>query len=99
MPALPTIPYFELAPDWTCEVLSPSTTRIDRMLKLPIYGRAGVAFAWLVDPIQRTVEAFRLTNGQWSLLGIYGDDVARIEPFEDIEFPVATLWILDEQPA
>lgn len=99
MPALPTMPYFELAPDWICEVQSPSTTRIDRLLKLPKYGRAEVAFAWLVDPIQRTLEAFRLANGQWFLSGIYGDDVARIEPFEDIEFPVATLWISDEQPA
>jgi hypothetical protein len=68
------------------------------MLKLPTYGREGVAFAWLVDPMQRTLEAFRLANGQWSLLGIYGDDVARIEPFEGIEFPVATLWLSDAQP-
>jgi Uma2 family endonuclease len=99
MPLLPVTAAFDLAPDWVCEVLSPSTTRIDRMLKLPTYGRAGVAFAWLVDPIQRTLEAFRSINGQWSLLGIYGDDVARIEPFEEHEFPVATLWIPDAQPA
>lgn len=93
MPHLLDTAAFELAPDWVCEVISPRTGRLDRMLKLPAYGRAGVAYAWIVDPIQRTIEAFRLVNGHWSILGIYGDDVARIEPFEAIEIPLGALWL------
>ena len=39
MPAIPDVAFFTLAPDWVCEVLSPSTARIDRGEKLPIYAR------------------------------------------------------------
>jgi hypothetical protein len=38
MPELPDAPAFELAPDWICEVVSPSTATIDRAEKMPIYG-------------------------------------------------------------
>ncbi|HEX8617557.1 MAG TPA: Uma2 family endonuclease [Thermoanaerobaculia bacterium] len=98
MPVLLNTPAFDLAPDWVCEVVSPATGRLDRMLKLPRYAQAEVAFAWLVEPLQRFIDAYRLANGRWELLGTYGDDVARIEPFEAIEFPLATLW-LPEVPA
>ena len=37
MPELPTAAFFELAPDWICEVLSPSTAAEDRADKMPIY--------------------------------------------------------------
>ena len=50
MPAIPDAAFFTLAPDWVCEVLSPSTERIDRGRKLRIYAEAGVAHAWLVNP-------------------------------------------------
>src|SRR5262245_19454608 len=49
MPELPQTAYFELPPDWICEVLSPSTEARDRTDKLPIYAAARVAHAWLVD--------------------------------------------------
>src|SRR5207248_4244179 len=48
MPTLPDTAWFELSPDWICEVLSPSTARIDRSKKLRIYAREGVSFAWFV---------------------------------------------------
>jgi Uma2 family endonuclease len=88
-----------IIPDWICEVLSPSTAQIDRMRKLPIYARYGVEYAWIVDPVTRTIEAFHLERGHWVLLGTYGgDDTARIEPFDAVEIPLATLW-LPESPA
>ncbi len=52
MPELPETAYFALAPDWICEVLSPSTKELDRDEKMPISAREGVRHAWLVDPIQ-----------------------------------------------
>ena len=51
MPELPDAAAFELAPDWICEVLSPSTAASDRAEKMPIYARERVAHVWLVDPI------------------------------------------------
>lgn len=63
MPRLPETAYFPLAPDWICEVLSPSTAALDRVKKLAVYAREGVLHAWLVDPIARTIEILRLEAG------------------------------------
>ncbi len=85
--------YFTLAPDWVCEVLSPSTQKIDRSRKLRIYAEAGVAHAWLVDPIERTLEVLRLKDGAWSIVGVCVDsDVVRIHPFEAIQIELGRLW-------
>ena len=67
MPAYPDVAYFTLPPDWVCEVLSASTRRIDLHGKRPIYAREGVAHLWLVDPVDRTLEAFELRAGEWVL--------------------------------
>lgn len=42
MPVLPSTAYFTLAPDWICEVLSPSTEEHDREVKMPVYARERV---------------------------------------------------------
>lgn len=83
-----------IAPDWICEVLSPRTGILDRTRKLPSYARHGVEYAWIVDTSQKTVEVFRLVDGHWLLIAVHGgDEPARIEPFEAIEIPLATLWM------
>lgn len=93
MPALPSEPFFTLAPDWICEVLSPSTTRFDRVRKLPIYAEYEVSHAWLVDPLARTLEIYRLENRRWILVATHGDDeLVRAEPFEAIELELAAWW-------
>jgi len=93
MPVLPDAPAFELPPDWVCEVLSPSTAAVDRAEKMPIYARERVGHVWLVDPIARTLEACRLENGRWMLLGTWRDDARlRAEPFAAFELELASLW-------
>ena len=93
MPALPETAWFELAPDWVCEVLSPSTGRLDRVRKLPVYARESVAHAWLVDPVLRTLEIFKLDAGRWVLLATHGDDaVVRAAPFDAVEIELAGWW-------
>lgn len=100
MPVLSNVAAFSLSPDWVCEVISPHTGRLDRLKKLPLYAREEIPHAWIVDPIFRTIEVFRLVDGRWSLLGIYGgDDVVRLEPFDAIEIPLATLWMPETPPA
>jgi Uma2 family endonuclease len=85
--------YFTLPPDWVCEVLSQNSARHDRARKLPIYGTEGVGHAWLVDPIARTLEAFRNQAGQWLLLEVFENDAkVRAEPFEVFELDLAILW-------
>jgi Uma2 family endonuclease len=86
-------PYFTLSPDWVCEVLSPRTAKYDRTDKLSIYAREQVRWAWLVDPLQRTLEALRLDAGRWTLLGTWRDEArVRAEPFDAIELELAALW-------
>ena len=94
MPRLPETAYFEIPPDWVCEVLSPSTVRLDREKKLRVYAEHGVGHAWLVDPIARTLEVLRRgDNDGWALVATHAGDVtARIEPFDAIELRLGLLW-------
>ena len=97
LPRIADTAAFTLAPDWLCEVLSPSTVRLDRLRKLPRYAEAGVAHVWLVDPIARTVEVYQLEGGRWVLLGTHGDETepVRIPPFSEIAIDLSRWW-LDE---
>jgi Uma2 family endonuclease len=82
-----------LAPDWLCEVLSPSTARLDRARKLDVYAREGVRHVWLLDPLARALEVFRLEEGRYSLLGTYtGEATVRAEPFEALGLQLRVLW-------
>jgi Uma2 family endonuclease len=86
-------PYFTLAPDWVCEVLSPSTAKLDRAEKLPIYARAEVKYAWLIDPLEHTLEVRRLDGDKWTILEFFQDDAkVRAEPFDAIELDLSVLW-------
>ena len=93
MPELPDTAYFTLAPDWACEVLSPSTRRVDLLEKRPIYAREGVAYLWLIDPADRTLEAFELADGEWVLIATAkDDDPVSVRPFDAITFSLGDLW-------
>lgn len=93
LPKVPDAPFLSLPPDWACEIISPSTEQIDRIRKMRIYARESVPYVWLVNPTVRTLEAYRLEAGRWTLDATYGGaDVARIAPFEVIELELARLW-------
>jgi Uma2 family endonuclease len=86
-------PFFTLAPDWICEVLSPKKAKIDRSQKLPIYARERVSHVWLVDPIARTLEILRREGSNWLLVGVHRDDAkVRAEPFDAVEIDLTVLW-------
>lgn len=95
MPVLEAVANFKLRPDWVCEVLSPSTTRVDRLRKQPRYLDAGVGHLWLVDPLARTVEDYRAGDGVWLQVGTFGDspDPVGLEPFEEVPFDLNLLWL------
>ena len=93
MASMPETAYFTLAPDWVCEVISPSTGALDRIRKLPAYARAGVSHAWILDPLEQTLEVFRLVSERWTLVqGWEGNERVRAEPFEEIELDLSRLW-------
>lgn len=92
-PPAPETPYVTLAPDWVCEVLSPSTAQHDRVDKLAVYAREGVAHVWLLDPLARTLEVLRRTPEGWLLaLAARGGQTVRAEPFEALALGLAALW-------
>jgi Uma2 family endonuclease len=93
MPSVPNAAFLTLAPDWVCEVVSPSTERIDRVKKLPLYAREKVGYAWLVNPTTRTLEVLRNEGARWLVLASYaGDAWVRAEPFEAVELDLLALW-------
>ena len=93
MPDYPDAAYFGTAPDWACEVLSPSTRRIDRNEKRAIYAREGVAHLWFADPDARTLEVFELSESRWVLHATLADDAPVSQPpFGAIGFPLDALW-------
>lgn len=94
LPHVPDEAFFSLAPDWVCEVLSPSTARLDRTKKVPVYARAGVRHAWLVDPVAQTLEIYRLESEHWVVAATHGGDerVAAV-PFEAIALDLSRLRV------
>jgi Uma2 family endonuclease len=91
---LEDVPFFTLAPDWVCEILSPSTGRIDRSRKMRHYAADAVASLWLVDPLQQTLEIYRLEGGRWVVVGTHaGDEIVRAEPFEAVEVRLEDWWL------
>jgi len=84
LPEIPQSHIFPIAPDWVCEVLSPSTRRLDLTKKMPVYAREGVSHAWLIDPVERTAEIRRLHDRQWLVIGTHAGKF-RAEPFELVE--------------
>jgi len=95
---IPDEAFIALAPDWVCEVISPSTAALDRVKKLAIYAREGVPHAWLVDPIIRTLEVLKLEAPRWTIVATYeGRDVVRAEPFDALDLDLTLLW--DDPPS
>ncbi len=93
MPDYPDTPYFTLAPDWVCEILSPSTRTFDLEEKRPIYAREGVHHLWFVDPAARALEAFALHGGDWTPAGsAQNDEPVSLPSFEAVTFPLDALW-------
>jgi Uma2 family endonuclease len=83
----------DVVPDWVCEIVSPSSARIDRVKKRALYARAGVAYYWIVDVAARTVEALALVEGTWRDAGSFDEDEpARIPPFDAITLELSRLF-------
>jgi Uma2 family endonuclease len=84
---------FHVAPDWICEVLSPSTRVWDREDKMPFYAMHRVGHLWLVDPLDQLLEVFALGRRGWEAIGTFsGGKIVRAEPFEAVELDLSLIW-------
>ncbi len=98
MPEMPVDKaYFDLPPDWVCEVLSPSTASLDRGDKRKVYAEFGVTHLWFVDPEACTLEVFELERARapasYRDVEVFsGEHPARVVPFDAIEIELGALW-------
>lgn len=94
LPELPSDESIRVAPDWICEVLSPSTRGYDLIKKRPFYARMGVSWLWYVDVEARSVTVSQLRDGAWVELAVHGDDErVRLQPFAEVEHDLALWWL------
>lgn len=93
-PAIEEHNWIEVIPDWVCEIVSPSSSRMDRVKKMGIYARHGCPYYWIIDPSGKTLEVFENNQGTWMVIGSYGgDDLVRALPFKEIAIDLRLLWL------
>ena len=80
-------------PTLVVEILSPSTSRKDRLQKRRIYQNVGVQHYWLVSPEDKTLECFALRDGDYAVVATGMDeDVVEHPSFPDLSIPLENLW-------
>jgi len=94
MPTLPETAWFNIRPDWVCEIISPSSASRDRVTKMYIYANLEIPYYWIIDPIGQTLEVYQLQEDKsWRLLKTYAnDDNVKVAPFDSYSFSLANLW-------
>lgn len=88
--------YFEVAPEWVCEALSPRTEKHDRGEKRRIYAHYNVDHLWHDDARARLLEVFRRQDRDWLPTHTFQDeDAVRAPPYEAVSFSLKLLWPFD----
>ena len=64
-------PWIEGVPDLVVEVLSPSTAKNDRFIKMALYAKYGVKEYWIVDPRGKSIEVYHLKENGYELDNVY----------------------------
>ena len=93
LPERPLTAFYEVVPDWICQVLSPATAVDARVEKMPVYARVGVKWTWLIDPVGRTLEGYELVANRWAMIAVHRDNQkVRVAPFDAFELDLRLLW-------
>jgi Uma2 family endonuclease len=80
-------------PDMVVEVVSPSSRRYDRVMKLHWYASLGVPEYWIVDPEARSLERLVLDGDTYRIADSLSDDAVFVPPsFEGLSIPLVELW-------
>ena len=81
------------APDLIIEILSPSSRRHDRIVKLDLYQRAGDREYWVVNPEDRTVQVMLLKDSYLLPVEDYGrEDMAKVNILEDCTIDLSKVF-------
>ncbi len=85
-------------PTLIVEVMSPTTSRKDRLQKMQVYQRAKVMHYWLLNPEDRTLECFMLRDGLYTLVASgMDDDIVEHPVFEGLSIELGVLWSHDKR--
>jgi Uma2 family endonuclease len=85
--------HVEVPPDLCIEILSPSNANFDRVDKFKLYQQASVKHYWIVDPMNRSIEAYTLENGQYVSSGRgMEEDIVSLPPFPKLQISLGKLW-------
>lgn len=100
IPSKPEAAFIGIPPDWVCQILSPSTMRLDRDPERRIYAEAGIGHLWLLDPGEGFLEGFGFADGRWVVLATiqHGETMA-LPPFDAVPFPLDDLFPFDDPAA
>ncbi|RMH05293.1 MAG: Uma2 family endonuclease [Nitrospirae bacterium] len=81
------------APDLVIEILSPASEPRDRGAKQKLYARAGVSEYWIVDPMSKTVEVFRLSETGYHRINHFThSDTLHSPTFPDLAIPLSDIF-------
>ncbi len=70
------------APDWTIEIISPSSVKMDCERKVKLYREAGVREYWIVDPKTETVTVYNFEHDKEPVRYSFSDRI-QAGTFED----------------
>lgn len=82
------------APQMIIEITSPSTVRLDRVLKFNKYEEAGVKEYWIVEPENKIITCFVLeANGRYGRPKMFSEgDTIKVATFPDLEIEVDEIF-------
>jgi Uma2 family endonuclease len=84
----------EGVPDLVIEILSPGTSRTDRVTKAQVYARYGVPAYWIVDPEQEAIEIYLLeTDGYRLAATLQGETPLFAPPFTELEIAARDVFL------
>jgi len=79
------------APDMVIEILSPSSGKMDKLIKFDKYLQAGVKEYWIVDPLTETIEVFLLKDDEYKRQ-VYAEDSIPVTVLEECKIEFVSIF-------
>jgi len=80
------------APTLVIEILSPSNTAIEMYRKMELYAGAEVPEFWVVDPVQKLIEIYRLNGDRYESTILRMGDTVQSTLFPGMAIPLETIF-------
>ena len=79
------------APDWIIEIVSPSNSSHDYVMKLNLYADAGVREYWIVDPSRERILVYHLEQTDFSVETYTFQDSVPVKIYPDLQIDFNSL--------